>query len=390
MKILQINVVCGVKSTGRITTDIAALAEERGYDCKIGYGREGVPAPLQKYAVKIGTPLSNKYHAVVSRALALGGFASKAATKKFIKWVEEYDPDVIHMHNIHGAYIHVGVLFDYLKRSGKKVVWTLHDCWSFTGQCTHFSYDGCDRWKSGCEGCRYKRSYQTVWTNKAKRNFAWKKEIFSGVENLTITTPSNWLAGLIKQSFLKDYPVEVIHNGVDLTRFKPVPSDVKSRHGLDGKKIILGAATAWGERKGLQDFYKLADLLGKEYKIVLIGLTEKQIETAPNSILALPATDGVEELCTWYTAADVFVNCTYEDTYPMVNLEAQACGTPVLTYATGGSVESVFAENVIPQGDVVALAERIKAGVENRLLPSDRLDKQVFYRQYLSLYEKKD
>ncbi|MBQ9117769.1 MAG: glycosyltransferase, partial [Clostridia bacterium] len=266
MKILQINVVCGIKSTGRITTDIATMAEEKGYDCKVAYGRETVPEFLQKYAVKIGTPFSNKCHAVFSRALALNGFGSKRATKKFLKWVDEYNPDVIHLHNIHGAYIHVGLLFDYLKKSNKKVVWTLHDCWAFTGRCAHFEYIGCGRWKDGCQRCPQKCNYHTVWINKAKRNFKWKKKAFTGVKDMTLVTPSKWLANLVKESFLKEYPVQVIPNGIDLTKFRPMESDLRDRYALQAKKIVLGVASAWGEKKGLQDFYRLGQLLGKEYQ----------------------------------------------------------------------------------------------------------------------------
>ena len=391
MKILQINVVCGIKSTGRITTDIATMAEEKGYDCKVAYGRETVPEFLQKYAVKIGTPFSNKCHAVFSRALALNGFGSKRATKKFLKWVDEYNPDVIHLHNIHGAYIHVGLLFDYLKKSNKKVVWTLHDCWAFTGRCAHFEYIGCGRWKDGCQRCPQKCNYHTVWINKAKRNFKWKKKAFTGVKDMTLVTPSKWLANLVKESFLKEYPVQVIPNGIDLTKFRPMESDLRDRYALQAKKIVLGVASAWGEKKGLQDFYRLGQLLGKEYQVVLVGLTEEQRKTAPKEVLALPSTNSIEDLAKWYTAADVFVNCTYEDTYPTVNLEAQACGTPVLTYATGGSVESVPNENVVPQGDVQAMADRIQIAVAKATcLEKNCFDKKVYYEKYLQLYAQEE
>ena len=390
MKILQINVVCGIKSTGRITTDIATLAEQKGYECKVAYGREEVPASLQKYAVKIGTPFSNKCHAVLSRALSLNGFASKAATRRFLKWVDGYAPDVIHLHNVHGSYIHVGLLFDYLKKANKKVVWTLHDCWSFTGCCAYFDAIGCDKWKTGCGKCPQKCSYETVWIDKSKRNYARKKQSFTGVKDMTLVTPSKWLADLVGQSFLNGYPVKVIPNGIDLSKFHPTASNIKEEYGLQDKTIVLGVASSWGDRKGLSDFYRLSQLLDERYQVVLIGLTDEQKNAAPKSVLSLPATNSAETLAKWYTAADVFVNCTYEDNFPTVNLEAQACGCPVLTYATGGAVETVPPENTVKKGDVREMVRQIpRAVAEKRLVDSSALDKSVVLAEYLETYQGK-
>ena len=385
MKILQINTVCGVKSTGRITTDIAAMAEEKGYVCTIAYGREGIPADLAKYGKKFTSFWSNKWHAVISRAFSKTGYGSKRATKKLVQWIEEYNPDVIHLHNLHGAYIHIGVLFDYLKRADKKVVWTLHDCWAFTGYCAHFDYIRCDRWRKGCGNCPHRRTYDTVWVDKSKRNYLRKKQTFLGVKDMTLATPSYWLKGLVEQSFLKEYPVQVVRNGVDLTKFKHLPSDLREKYALQEKKIVLGVATPWSEKKGLTDFYRLAALLKEEYQVVLVGLTDEQIKAAPKNVLALPATSNIEQLAKWYSTADVFVNCTYEDTYPTVNLESQACNCPAITYRTGGSVESVPDRQVVEQGDVEGLAALIQKG-EFSLFPKQLLDKNTYYQQYLRLY----
>lgn len=342
MKILMINVSCGTGSTGRICTDLADALEKRGHTVKIGYGRDAVPQKYQKYAVKIGNELDVNTHALKARLFDRMGFGSKRATEKFIEWVKEYGPDVIHLHNIHGYYINVEVLFNYLKESGKKVIWTLHDCWAFTGHCAFFDYVGCAKWKTGCEHCSQKTEYPArVGIDGSKRNYGVKKELFSGVHNLTIVTPSEWLAKLLKESFLSEYPVKVIKNGIDTSVFKDTNSNIKERFGIkEETKVVLGIASVWDRRKGLEDFLKLGKLLDEQYKIVLIGLNKKQIEKLPDNILGIGRTENIQELVAWYSAADVLVNPTYEDNYPTTNLEAIACGTPVITYDTGGSGES--------------------------------------------------
>lgn len=355
MKVLMINSVCGIRSTGRICTDLADVLETQGFEVKIAYGRETVPQKYQKYAVRIGSDFAVKADALKTRVLDNAGFNSKSATKKFITWVKKFDPDIIHLHNLHGYYLNVELLFNYLKESGKRVIWTLHDCWAFTGHCSHFDVIGCEKWKSGCFNCPLKNAYPKAYTDRSRKNYQKKKQVFSGLSNLTIVTPSKWLADLVKESFLGRYPVEVIHNGIDTDIFKPTESDFRKKHNLEDKKIVLGVASAWGQAKGLYDFVKLAEMLDENYKIVLVGLTQEQIEKMPKSILCISRTNSARELAGIYTAADVFVNPTYCDTYPTVNLEAQACGTPVITYRTGGSVESVPEENVVERGKLKSL-----------------------------------
>lgn len=353
MKVLMINSVCGIRSTGRICTDIAETLEAQGHTCRIAYGRESVPEKYAKYAVRIGSDLGVKTHAALSRAFDDAGFHSRRATKRFIKWVKAYDPDVIHLHNIHGYYLHIGELFKYLKTCGKKIVWTLHDCWAFTGHCPYFDFIGCEKWKTGCYACSQKKKYPaSLLCDRSRKNYALKKRLFTGVKNVTLVTPSEWLAGLARQSFLGEYPVEVVRNGIDLNAFKPTASDFKARHGLADKKILLGVASVWDERKGFADFLKLAERLDDRYRLVLVGLSEAQIARLPQNAIGIARTNSVQELAEIYTAADAFLNFTYEDNYPTVNLEAQACGTPVITYRTGGSVESVPSGNVVEKGDI--------------------------------------
>lgn len=384
MKILQINSVCGIRSTGRICTDIATALQENGHDCRIGYGRERVPASFEPYAIRIGNPTRVKLHGIRARLFDASGFGSKQATKRFLEQIRSYDPDVIHLHNLHGYYLHVGVLFDYLKQADKPVIWTLHDCWPFTGHCANLI--DCNKWQTGCHHCPKYRRYPSSYTDRSRRNYTLKKQAFCGVPNLTVVTPSQWLGALTAQSFLGKYPIKVIHNGIDTSVFKPTPSDFRERHGLQNKTIVLGVASAWGRDKGLYDFYTLANRLGDKYKVVLVGLTAEQKAALPSSILGVSRTNSIQQLAEIYTAADVFANPTYNDNYPTVNLEAQACGTPVITYHTGGSVESVPQNNIVPCGDTEALSCRIQEG--NLPLKSDlQADKQSMINQYLALYQ---
>ena len=362
MKILMINVVCGIRSTGRICTDLATALEAQGHKVKIAYGREEVPEQFQKYAVRIGNALDVKLHGMKSRLFDASGFGSKKVTERFIDWVKRYDPDVIHLHNIHGYYINIEVLFEYLKTCGKKIIWTLHDCWAFTGHCSYFDYAGCDKWKKECHNCTQKKEYPScIGLDRSKQNYRLKRKLFTGIKNMTLVTPSQWLCDLLKESYLKHYPVKVIHNGVDTTVFKPTQSNVKEKYHCEEKSIVLGVAAIWDRRKGLSSFIRLAKILDNKYQIILVGLSKEQIQKLPDNIIGIERTNSVQELVELYSAADVFVNPTLEDNYPTTNIEAIACGTPVITYDTGGSSESAEMYGVsVPKKDVRKLVEEIK------------------------------
>lgn len=359
MRVLEINVCSGCKSTGRIASDIAKQFIDKGHEAVIAYGRGFVDCGIETY--KISSNWSVKLDALKTRIFDNAGFNNRKATKKFIEWIRSYNPDVIHLHNLHGYYINVELLFKYLKTCGKKILWTLHDCWAFTGHCAHFDFVCCDKWKVGCEKCVQKKEYPaSLLVDSSKRNYKKKKELFTGIPNLTIVTPSRWLADLVKQSFLKEYSICVIHNGIDTESFQPIENSLRQSYNLKDKKILLGVASPWSKKKGFDDFLKLADLIAQEYKIVLIGLNDKQIKKIPSNAVGIKRTHSKKELAEWYSVANVFVNPTYEDNYPTVNLEAQACGTPVVTYRTGGSVESVPDNYVVEQGNVKELYEKIQ------------------------------
>jgi len=355
MRVLLINSVCGIGSTGKICGAIAEDYVSQGHEAVIAYGRDGtVPERYQKFSHRIGGDLDVKCSALRTRLLDDHGFANKTATRKFLEWAEGYDPDLLWLHNLHGYYIHVGLLFDWIKsRPHMQVKWTLHDCWAFTGHCAHFSYVKCEKWKTCCDSCPEKGSYPgSLFRDNSRNNYLRKKEAFTGVKNMTLVVPSQWLQTLVKQSFLGEYPVEVKYNTIDTAVFKPTPGDFREKYGLTDKKIVLGVAGVWTDRKGMGDFLELRKLLDESWAVVLVGMTQQQIAALPGNILGIARTQNPRELAEIYTAADVFFNPTYEDTYPTVNLEAESCGTRVITYDTGGCAETIQREDsrIIPQG----------------------------------------
>jgi putative colanic acid biosynthesis glycosyltransferase len=396
LKVLQINTVCGVGSVGRIVRQIHEALREKGHESYIAYGRKPLGCDG---AIRIGGDLDVYFHVFLTRVFDLHGFGSKKATKKFLKIVEEINPDIIHLHNIHGYYLNIEVLFDFLKSFDKPVVWTLHDCWAFTGHCSHFTYAKCERWKTGCYSCPEKKSYpRSVIFDNSKSNYARKKKAFTSVKNMTLVTPSQWLAGLVKESFLGDYPVQVIPNGIDTEVFKPTPSDFKKRYGLDGKFLILGVANVWEKRKGFDYFLDLSKYLSDDEIIVLVGLSDERIKNLPNNIIGIKRTNSAKELAEIYTAADVFFNPTLEDNYPTVNLEAQACGTYVITFDSGGTKETIVskesgiaikpcnAEDIMNLIRVLRSKGRKAANVDSSA--RSVISHRFMVSSYISLYEK--
>lgn len=352
MKYLFINSVAGFGSTGRIAAEKCRELMAEGHECVLAFGREKANCD-DISTVQIGTSLDFKLHGIRCRLLDDHGFGSKAATIKFLQWVETYDPDVIWLHNIHGYYINIGLLFDYLRDCGRQIIWTLHDCWSFTGHCAYFDFAGCEKWKTGCHHCPQKHAYpQSLLLDNSRRNFEMKKSLFTGIPDLRLVVPSHWLEQRVKQSFLKDYPVEVVYNTINRDIFKPTLGDFRKKHGLEGKIVLLGVASVWDARKGLSDFVELAALLDDRYKIVLIGLNEDQIASLPENILGLPRTNSMEELVHAYSEADIFLNPSVEETFGMTAMEARCCGTEAIVYQDTACEEIVhqFGGIAVPKG----------------------------------------
>lgn len=357
MKLLQINVTANSGSTGRIAEDIGLLATSNGWESLIAYGRTNNKS--KNKVIRIGSDFDIKVHGLLTRVFDNHsfGFSSKWATKKLIKEIDNIKPDIIHLHNIHGYYINSKVLFEYLSKLNIPIVWTFHDCWSFTGHCGYFDLIGCEKWKTGCYSCPLKTSYPASFVfDRSKKNYIEKKKLFNSIKNLTIVPVSNWLGDLVKESFLSTNNIKVIHNGIDINTFKPSTNnkEIRGKFGLKDEFIVLGVADTWSERKGLKDFIKLSRLINENTKIILVGLSQKQIDNLPNNIIGIRRTENVKQLADLYSMADLFLNLTYEDNFPTTNLEALACGTPILTYKTGGSIEAVSEDTgfIVEKGDL--------------------------------------
>ena len=362
MKYLFINSVAGFGSTGRIAAETCRELMKEGHECVLAFGRDAANCDDIR-TVRIGSPVEFKLHGIRSRLLDDHGFGSKAATESFLQWAKAYDPDVIWLHNVHGYYIHLPLLFAWLRSCGKKIIWTLHDCWAFTGHCAYFDFVGCDKWKTGCHSCPQKESYPaSVGLDNSKRNYENKKFLFTGIPDLQLIVPSYWLKSRVEQSFLKEYPVEVVYNTINQEIFKPTPSDFREKYALEGKTILLGVASVWDARKGLQDFIDLSRLLDESYKIVLIGLSPSQIQSLPEEILGLPRTNSMTELAQAYSAADIFLNPSTEETFGMTAMEARCCGTEAIVYQNTACEEIVdkFGGIAVPRGP-----ENLLAAIQN-------------------------
>lgn len=380
-------------STGRIMCQISRTAREADFDSYIAYGR-GDNSSEEK-AIKIGTRADLYWHGLVTRLTGKHGFSSTRATKGFLKEVDRLRPDLIHLHNIHGYYLNIELLFNYIKEEEISVVWTLHDCWAFTGHCTHFDFAGCDKWKSQCHGCPEIQSYpKSMFIDYSKKAYERKKKLFTGLKNLTIVTPSYWLKDLVGQSFLKDYRTIVINNGVDTNIFAPRSAD-KSKYGVASEDfVILGVAAQFTPRKGLKYFIELSEKLASGTKIFLVGLNDEQIKSLPESIIGMKRTENIEQLVELYSMADVFVNPTLEDNFPTTNLEALACGTPVITFRTGGSPETIddTCGLIVDKGDTEGLFNAIEIVKKNgkeeytkncRKVASERFNSFDRFKEYI-------
>ena len=368
MKLLLLNATANTGSTGRIAEEIGLLAQQEGYEVRFAYGRKAVNSKLP--LIRIGNKWDMRWHGLKSRMWDAHGFGSRLATKAFIKELEAWKPDIVNIHNLHGYYINIELLFDYLKRVQIPVVWTFHDCWPFTGHCAHFERVGCERWKTECHTCPNRKGYPaSLFMDRSTQNFRIKKEFFNGLNNLIIVTPSQWLANHVANSFLSQYPVKLIHNGVDINIFKPVDNSesIRNKYGLSDKSIVLGVANTWKKRKALQDFIALSEILDEDIQIVLVGMTAEQSKGLPPNIKAIARTENQHELAALYSAAAVFLNPTYVDNFPTTNIEALACGTPVITYRTGGSPEAVDTETgvMIEKGDLEGLKKAINQIIYN-------------------------
>ena len=399
--LLQINTVVNSGSTGRIAEEIGQTALAVGWRSVIAYGRN--PRPSKSELMRIGNDWDVRLHGLRSRIFDDHGFGSRKATEAFIREAEKLSPDIIHLHNVHGYYLNIEVFFRWLTQVNLPVIWTLHDCWPFTGHCAFFDFVRCNRWIGGCFSCPQKKEYPASFVfDRSRKNWEQKRELFSSVKNLTLVAVSDNRAGLIRRSFLGDKKVVRIYNGTDTATFSPKTNGnvVREKYGLENRFVALGCASVWVNRKGLPDFIKLRERVSeKDLAIALVGLSEEQIRELPAGIVGISRTESVEALADLYSAADVFFNPTYEDSFPTVNIEALACGTPVCTYRTGGSPEAVDGSTgfVVEQGDidgVISAINQIRSrgkatytdACRSRALSCFR--KEDRWAEYLMLYQK--
>lgn len=340
MNVFQINTVCGSGSTGRIAVNLAKMLEEKGDRSLIAYARGQAPQDVVSF--KFGSKFSIALHGVLTRITDRHGLYSTHGTKELIKKIQEENPDIIHLHNIHGYYVNIKLLFTFLREYQRPVVWTLHDCWSYTGHCAYYSFAGCDKWKTGCEHCKQKRAYPgSLVFDASRKNYEVKKNLFTSLEKLCLVTPSTWLKEEVEQSFFQGKEVVAIPNGIDTKVFVPTESDLRERYGLQNKNLLLGVANLWEERKGFSDFIELGKQLDDSYVIVLIGLSKEQIASLPEGIIGIERTANIAELVQWYSAADIYINASVEETMGLTTGEAICCGTPVIAYDATAIPESV-------------------------------------------------
>lgn len=399
MRIVQINAL-DKGSTGKIMLGIADVARKQGHDVYTFSSSRKAEYPSVINHTYMDGKLSYYIHMFGGMYTGFEMAFSYFATKKLIKHIRKINPDIIHLHIMHGFYLNHKLFFNYLQKCNAKIIWTLHDCWSFTGRCPHFQITKCNKWKDGCGNCEYdpKAYPQSYVFDRTAIQWRSKKALYSGLKSLVLVTPSNWLGALLSDSYLREYPVEVINNGIDLSVFRPFKNRIREKYGIsDDAKIILGVAFNWGERKGLDVFVKLAESLPKDYRIVLVGTNDKVDGQIPSKIVSIHRTSNQQELAELYSEAEVFVNPTREEVLGLVNIEALACGTPVVTFKTGGSPECIddTCGIVVPCNDVEAMEKAIRKICEEKLFPKEAcvaraelFDQNEKYREYVKLYER--
>lgn len=390
-KLLQLN-ECLNFSTGKIAQSIGEAAMRNDWESYIAYSSRESLVPCKSKVIKVGSKIDPYIHYVENLLLDREGLSSRCATKKFVEQIKAIHPDVVQLHSLHDHWLNYKILFEYLNTTDIQVVWTFHDCWAMTGHCMHFVTKNCDRWKTGCHDCLMKREYPKSLVDRSRKNWELKKSLFAGCKNLSVVACSDWIADFARESFLKEKRILTIHNGVDLSIFKPQSKTESKRF------KIIAVSSPWYPAKGELDIYKLRSILSDEdFEIIMVGLSANQMKKLPAGIRGIQRTQNVTELAKLYSDSDVLINPTYADTFPTVNLEALACGTPVITYRTGGSPEAVDEKTgiVVEQGDIDALADAIRRMKEHPLSSADcrkraeeHFNKDKCFEKYIELYDK--
>lgn len=399
MRLLQINTVINSGSTGRIAEEIGLRIIEKGGESFIAFGRK-TERPSKSHKIQIGNKQDIFLHGIGTRLTDRHAFFSKKATENLILQIIKANPDIIHLHNIHGYYLNIEILFNYLSNVKTPIVWTLHDCWPITGHCTHFSYINCEKWKTHCEKCPQKKEYPaSYWLDNSFKNFQRKKDLFTSINNMTIVPVSNWLAQIIRESFLNKYPFKVIHNGIDTEVFKPQDtSNLCKRYQIQDKFVLLGVASVWNQRKGFQDFMELNNLLSDDEIIIMVGLNKQQIKSLPQNMIGIERTENISHLVELYSLADIVLNLSFEETFGLTTIEGFACGTPGIVYNCTASPELMSSKTgfVVEQSDLMGVRRAMDEIKKNgkgyythlcREKAVNQFDKSLRYDEYIKLYE---
>lgn len=399
MIVFQISSEINSGSVGRIAEQIGEQVIDQGWESYIAYARDSQPSKSK--TIKIGNQLDVIKHGILTRITDKHGFGSKKATIELVKRIKQIKPNIIHLQHLHGYFINIEILFEFLAQSNIPVVWTFHDCWSFTGHCAYYEFVDCNKWLTQCHNCPQTHEYpKSSFIDNSYNNYIKKKIIFNSVKNLTIVPVSNWLGEEVQKSFLKNQKISVIQNGIDLENFRIQgnPEKLKERFNIQNKFLILGVASPWNNRKGLKFFIELSKRLDDNYAILLVGLSKNQIKELPKNIIGLERTENIIQLAELYSTADVFVNPTLEDTFPTTNLESLSCGTPVITFKSGGSPEAVDDNTgiIVEKEDINGLEQAIyiiKKKNKNHYQANCRkraelfFDKNKCFLKYIELYK---
>lgn len=397
--LLQINSTANWGSTGKIAEQIGALAISHGWDSYIAYGRYANPS--RSKTIKVGSKISQLLHLITSRVFDNHGLASRIATKALVKKIKKLSPDIIHLHNIHGYYLNYKILFEYLNTTEIPVVWTLHDCWPFTGHCSHYVHDNCCQWQQLCTRRDCCKVYPTSFLSQTKRNFILKRRLFTSIGSRLVMTPvSSWLADQTKQSFLGKHRINFIYNGVDTSVFVPRDtSDIKRKFKLEGKKVLIGVASTWSAGKGFADYIELRKRLTDDYIIIMVGVNSTEIANLPDGIIGIKRTQSAQELAELYSASDVVLSLSRAETFGLTVVEGMACGTPAVVYNNTAVPELITADTglvVDNTGDIDGVIKAIEQILDHgkqsyaeacRKRAEEHFDNRKCFEKYISLYD---
>ena len=396
--LLQLNVTANYGSTGRLAEDLGDVALKAGWKSYIAFGREFRPSHSE--LIRIGSNFDIYAHVIKTRLFDRHGFGSKHATKKFIQQVNEIKPDVIQFQNVHGYYLNLPIILKYIVEKDIPLIWSLHDCWSMTGHCSHFALEGCEKWKTQCNKCPSIHGYPGSWGwDSSKQNYLEKKSLIKAVPRLTIVSGSEWLANIARKSYFKNRDILVIPDGIDTNIYSPKNDvdDLRKLYGLESKFVIMASGTTWLPYKGLNDFAKLREELSDEYAIVLVGMQQKDIDALPQGLIGIPRTKTPEELARWYSMADCVMSLSRLESFGLTPVEGLACGTPAIVYNCTSTPELITPETgyVAEVGNIDDVKTKVetlrKIGKEKykkhcREIALAKYDKNVCYKEYLKLY----